>query len=724
MCKTKSLIRLLSVPVLIVGTLMAAPSVFAVQDPPGCNANTLNLTLNRSTNQATPGETVTFGVFLSVPTVDGSGTPACNTVDVDVSAQCPDADNNVPPTTTPQVLATGQSYPAGTTDTFIGSIDCVMPDVSETKSVTAYSEANGILQDTDLTAGSPFTRSNTISVTVVPCALTVDKQVSCDGGATWVDADLVLNNEDGTNGCTALDDDQILVRYEASNDSPLCVLTDCQLSESNGAFGAEPAVGILPPDTSSGLLPAANSPACSVAYGDPQNPNEPNTITLSCLTPSGDTITAEDMATFDCLTVDLLVDRNVDCGTGVEDMTLVRDNDDGTNGCTALDGAPVSFGYQSCNNGEAPLYDCTLVDENLLVSNSIVVGDLAPDGCATPVQSAATNSPVACSTALETAEAPDGGKVTLTCCTTDVSDITQCNEGDRVSVYDVSTVDCDTPADLNIVKECIDDDADGTDDTVNVTVSATAGDVGFTNCTPSDTIYLDDSVCPPSGDGTNIPLTGTAIPFDLAPEGSEAFFGNLPALSGDACNTASVTCDGPEGPVTADADPVVCEGGQGCITRTPGFWGNRSNITAQYLNLEVCGVTLDNVEKGSETSATEAICSVGKDHKLQESPQMAQLIRQCTAAALNIAVSTEEGGSCESESNIGMVYNNCCDAESICTGVDEGMSINECIYQLDEFNNSMDTLDSDVFDSLGRAQNRKCRKSRNNGTVVTPASAP
>ena len=206
----------------------------AVQSPPGCNANTLNLTLSRSTAVAVPGQTVTFGVSVAVPTTDGAGVPACDTADVDITAQCPDGANNVPPTTPVQTLVTDADYPAGTPPTPVGSIDCVMPDVPAVQAVSAYSQADGLLLDTDLLAGSPFTRSNTITVTVTPCQVQVDKQVSCDGGATWVDPSLVLNNEDGTLNCSVIGlAGPVQVRYQAANTSESCLLTECVLSETN-----------------------------------------------------------------------------------------------------------------------------------------------------------------------------------------------------------------------------------------------------------------------------------------------------------------------------------------------------------------------------------------------------------------------------------------------------------------------------------------------------------
>ena len=699
---------------------LSAQGAWAEQNPPGCDANSLSLTMNRSVNEAVPGQIVTFGVFVSVPPTVG-GTPACDTVDVDIAGRCPDAAGL--PVDPPIVLVTGASYPVGTLDLSVGSFDCVMPDVPVPTTVTAESSADGTLLDNPASGpgeGSPFSRVNTLTVNVQPCEVLVDKQVSCDGGVTWVDEALVENNEDGTDTCSALDTDTILVRYVSSNPSAACPLTGCVLAESNPEFGVPPGPFDLAPGDITPPVPAPNSPLCSDAFGDPMNPNEPNTVTLTCNT-TGGPIDATDTASFSCLNVDLLVDRAVDCGTGAVDLELVRANDDGTNGCTALDGDPVNWAYAAQNAGTAPLYACELVDENPTVSAPIVVGTLAPGDLVPGIP--ATNNPVLCSDALETSETPDLGRVNLTCCTQDVGALVDCNVADRVAVHDISTVTCETPADLMAEKICIDTDADGIDDRVDVIATAGPGDVGFTNCVATDTIHLDDPTCPPVGPGTNIPLTplGGVSPFDLAPNASETLFGTLPALTDNACNTAEVSCDSPAGPVQAVAPPVVCMGrDEGCLTRTPGFWGNRPDVTSNYLDIEVCGNTLDNVGDGSTSSAIEAICSVGKDHKQFDSPQEAQLVRQCTAAALNLAVTEDEGGFCGD--SIEGSFAACCGADSTCTGGVGGPSVNECISILDEFNNQLDTLDSDVFSGLGRADSRNCRASRNNGVVVLPAA--
>jgi hypothetical protein len=176
--------------------------------------------------------------------------------------------------------------------------------------------------------------------------------------------------------------------------------------------------------------------------------------------------------------------------------------------------------------------------------------------------------------------------------------------------------------------------------------------------------------------------------------------------------------------VNADLNLTAQIPGEGCLARTPGFWGNHPDITSLFLPILVCGVVLDTVEAGSGTSATEAICSVGNDHKIL-GPQLTQLVRQCTAALLNVAASASGGGNCPGEGDLPpltSLLNGCCGAESVCTGDPvEGLTIQSCIDQLDAFNNSPDTLPPfGPFVSPGPADPSQCQEARNNGIVVIP----
>lgn len=164
-----------------------------------------------------------------------------------------------------------------------------------------------------------------------------------------------------------------------------------------------------------------------------------------------------------------------------------------------------------------------------------------------------------------------------------------------------------------------------------------------------------------------------------------------------------------------------------CLTRTPGFWGNHGFLitgddprSLDLLPLDVCGTTLDNTAAGNDTSTTEAICSVGTDGKIL-GPQETQLIRQCTAALLNVAATTTLGGSCEGVFlGLDELLTNCCGPDSICTGTPiAGLSIGDCIDQVTAFNET--ELSGVPFGfNPGPAKSGPCRASKGNKIVVSP----
>ncbi len=133
----------------------------------------------------------------------------------------------------------------------------------------------------------PVVRQLRVLVRISPrsysCGVKVDKQVSCDGGTTWIDEGLIVNNGDGTEACKGLSTDQIKVRYQAQNTGTGCALTGCTWEESNNAFG-QPAEPFDIADGATTNLTTPASALCTTAFGDPQNPNEPDSIDISCNT--------------------------------------------------------------------------------------------------------------------------------------------------------------------------------------------------------------------------------------------------------------------------------------------------------------------------------------------------------------------------------------------------------------------------------------------------------
>jgi hypothetical protein len=190
--------------------------------------------------------------------------------------------------------------------------------------------------------------------------------------------------------------------------------------------------------------------------------------------------------------------------------------------------------------------------------------------------------------------------------------------------------------------------------------------------------------------------------------------GALEGLTGSPQNV------GPDDTVDSDCDPTtnqtVCtaypagtndltvdcgyNAPGGCLTRTPGFWCTHPTVTALFLPVMSCGIDLTNVMVETAGSAIEDL-NYGNDFKdASTSPQQLQLIRQCAAAALNIAASEESGGSCggqtlKSGDTVAEVFDSCC-GEDLCDSDASASEISGsgCIELLDEFNNSLDTFGS------------------------------
>ena len=175
------------------------------------------------------------------------------------------------------------------------------------------------------------------------------------------------------------------------------------------------------------------------------------------------------------------------------------------------------------------------------------------------------------------------------------------------------------------------------------------------------------------------------------------------ACTTESCNSTSGLCETTDTVVCDDLDECTddsCNSETGlceyvdngtcgvAICRTPGFWAthggtekNRStNITQAVIDevggLNVCGITIDNTEAGNDTSALEAMCVAVKGVSER------QLVRQLTAAALNCVMS---GG--DSDCVGGPIEDLFADCNNACQGFASDLSINECIGEIDCFNN-------------------------------------
>lgn len=555
--------------------MLVLPATSRAQSPSSCDANNLNVTIERTPAIAVAGQTVQYTVKIENQASVGGNT-GCDVNDVTADFYCPGPTGSVDgPFGATFDVVTDVDYPAGGPLQTYGPYSCVMPNI--TGFAFAKVAGDGYLQDGSAAPGAPVVISKTISVQVQSCQVKVDKEVSCDGGTTWVDPGLVFTNGDGTNGCTALDGTAILVRYRVNN-SGGATLYSCSLDDTNTMFGSVSVPTPLSTGTTTSYLQPASPPLCSDSF----EAYEPDTATVNCF-------------------------------------------------CTS---------------------------------------DLDPD--------------------LKT------------------------------SAYDAADVTCNSTPELSVTKLCEDENSDGEDE-ITIEVCAGAADLGLVGCTVTDMIYLSDPTCPADvGSGTAVTVSPT--PFDLDPGTCQTVSGVV-TVEEDACNTVSVTCtiETTSLQLTEDGDDVCEAPGQGCLTRTPGFWATHPDITEMFLPQTVCGVAIDNVLAGNGGSATEAMCSVGKDNKIL-GPQKTQLIRQCMAAYLNVTATEEGGGNCTSDlPSLGGVLDGCCDAVSACTDVAGAYTVNQCIGLLDSFNNSFDTLDPyGVFMQPGPANPKLCQGAKNNNVVIRP----
>ncbi len=524
----------------------------------------------------------------------------------------------------------------------------------------------------------------------------MDKQVSCDSGETWHDAG--PNGDprfmDGVvEGCTGLagtdPQGQVKVRYLARTKG---FLQDCVLTDTNGAF-IPVGVPIPHPGELDGVIHETELVEC-----DESQPGweEPDTATLTCeclpdpqLPP--EPIEDSDTANIDCEVCEVKVDKQISCSSGWAFGDLGFD-DGMEESCVGWLGEDeIVYRFEVENTGTVAVSSCTLVDTNETVGAMGVVPIAA---ALQPGETDVFENPLLeCGAALAGGE-PDTAMYTCSC--------VGFEDRERVSNSDSADLEC-RMADLAVIKSC--DRQVGAENHVTITYE-NVGDANLVDCVVVDEIFLDDPDCPADvGSATTIP-TSPSGGISLAPGELGTSTGVVFDLAARACNRATVTCaiegaldeSGQLKTITATADDLCAPRGEGCYTRTPGFWGTHPQVTELFLPVSSCGLTIDNVGAATEGSAIEDVCWGSRDFQANAtSPQQLQLIRQCSAAALNFEVTLDAGGDCESDfPGITQVYGECC--SSLCTSGALGstISMSGCIEALDAFNNSEDTLSCDA----------------------------
>lgn len=191
--------------------------------------------------------------------------------------------------------------------------------------------------------------------------------------------------------------------------------------------------------------------------------------------------------------------------------------------------------------------------------------------------------------------------------------------------------------------------------------------------------------------------------------------GEQPSLGPGAALT--VTKAGPECAANCILGPSCesCEEPRDeCLTRTPGFWGTHPHITNLFLPVTVCGETLSAVTAGGCDSATEAMC-VSPGRESRGNRAYAQLVRQLTAAKLNLAATAANGGVCE-----GGIEATIAACEALCGADQKTISGSGCIEALAAFNESPDTvpITPAPFDHPGPANPSHCQEANGNGVVI------
>jgi hypothetical protein len=423
-------------------------------------------------------------------------------------------------------------------------------------------------------------------VTVDTCEIKLDKQISCDGGASWQDVTGLGATNEGTatdpadslvQGCVArgansLNPQQVKVRYVLSNALPTAAPVSCTSLTDSAVTGNISASFPIQPQAASTPVVINGSPfACT----NPTSGNDTATLnTCTCTAINGVNLTnvsvpvdsgslLTDTATHLC--ADVTVDKEISCNAGASfvDVGQTRNNSDGTiscNGTTGVKGIEAQWFAQ--NQGTVPL-TCTLSDSNanLLATPTTSIG--LANGVPTPTGIGGPTAAQECSAALKVGgvtKEPD--TATLTCSpvvTTGIVDVTG-----GLSVFDQASFGCSAVTlGFNSSKTCTPTGAPNSF-SVGVTVTNTDTSGASTlSCTVADQSFAGNSgICPPATpDGPAVTITPgtTSDPLAVGAFGSGTStvtgMGTLTSAT-PLCNQATVTCIPTVGGVAMTALPI------------------------------------------------------------------------------------------------------------------------------------------------------------------------
>jgi|GEM_PF-2735493 len=461
------------------------------------------------------------------------------------------------------------------------------------------------------------------SFTVDSCSGLLDKQVSCDQGASWHDVSLAQGGEsvDDTNngstiGCQAFEGDTVLVRYVLKNTGTVN-LNSCAIGDTNGA--------LTPPTVTTPLAPGATFDSDSVALhaNDASEVcsgtvSEPDTASVTCsCTGTTAPVIPPDTATFSCVPCSVSIDKQVTCPTGTFDVTCTDPPTNSTpagcdpvvagqttetqsQNCIGLNAItnpsrpadPITVNYVITNTGSDALNcntgtvcvpavggglptDCGVYETNADIVPLSPTNFGGDSTFATGASTTVTHN-LTCSPQLSTDENAAGGDTaSIDCLCAALTNNTITNR--EVTAHDSADFVCQGPG-LSVTKTC--SPQTGGANAVSITATNN-GNVNLINCAVVDTNGAGTSTSPTGAcsangatldtltGGTNessilTPAASEASPgYQIAAAGQQTWTGSISGLTSNTCNQAVVTCnvdDGTGNPVLSGGVAITVVG--------------------------------------------------------------------------------------------------------------------------------------------------------------------
>src|SRR5579864_3748303 len=227
--------------------------------------------------------------------------------------------------------------------------------------VTTGSGCSNILQHETFSADT----------STLTCSVSLDKQISCDGGATFHDVGI-----DSTDHCVGFDHPNIVVQY-VTTDTGTDTLNNCSIKDvkSGGStteiFSGEPSGVTVVPGTPSTLQVNKDASSNPLTCTDAQAANEPNTATVGCQcanSPALGTITASDTASYSCVSCGVGLVKQVSCDYAYWNDPL-RGNVPANatwhpeGGCVGFAGDTIAIRYVVSNSGTLAVNNCSITSD-------------------------------------------------------------------------------------------------------------------------------------------------------------------------------------------------------------------------------------------------------------------------------------------------------------------------------------------------------------------------